>query len=329
MIKRSHVRQFLAVIDTGSFTQAASRLRVTQPTLSLGIKELERLAKARLFVRDRRRVRLTEAGARFLPIARELERSFREADRFGELEAVEWPQVRLGLIRTLSPAMLEAVVAALAGEFTLELIEGTDAELRAALSNGRIHLALGLLRTGEPPDQAEPLWEEPYAMLVSAAHRIARAPLTPPEDLGQEIMIARRSCELLEETSRFFTRHQVRPRFALRSESDERCLRMVAAGIGITTAPLSLAASDTVAARIAGYEYRRTIGLRPERRWRKEAGDRFELALGTMRANLAVLCRSILPAGIALFEEGGDALLRIDFDDVGQGGGPSQSIGLG
>jgi DNA-binding transcriptional LysR family regulator len=329
MIKRSHVRQFLAVTDTGSFTQAASRLRVTQPTLSLGIKELERLAKARLFVRDRRRVRLTEAGARFLPIARELERSFREADRFGEQEAVEWPQLRLGLIRSLAPALLEAVVATLSAEFTIELIEGTDAELRAALSNGRVHLALGLLRDGEPPDQAIALWEEPYAMLVGTAHRIARSPLTPPADLGQEIMIARRSCELLEETSRFFTRHQVRPRFALRSDSDERCLRMVAAGIGITTAPLSLAAADTVPVRIGGYDYRRTVGLRPDRRWRQEAGERFERALGTMRAGLAARCRSALPAGIALFEKRGDALLRIDFDDVGHRGGSGQDIGLG
>lgn len=162
MLKRSHVRQFLAVTDAGSFTQAASRLRVTQPTLSLGIKELERLVRARLFVRDRRRVRLTEAGARFLPIARELERSFREADRFGEQETIEWPQLKMGVIRSLAPAFLEAIVSTLAAEFSIELIEGTDAELRAALSNGRIQLALGLLRPGESEDLAIALLDEPY-----------------------------------------------------------------------------------------------------------------------------------------------------------------------
>lgn len=319
MIKRAHVRQFLAVTDTGSFTQAASRLRVTQPTLSLGIKELERLAKARLFVRDRRRVRLTDAGARFLPIARELERSFREADRFGEAEAVEWPQLRLGIVRSLAPALLEAVVAALAGEFTIELVEGSDAELRAALSNGRIQLALGLLKPGSDEGQAIALLDEPYVMLVGPGHRIAAQPLTPPEELGSEIMIARRSCELLEETSRFFTRHQVRPRFALRSESDERCLRLVSAGIGITTAPLSLATAGTIPVRVAGYDYRRTIGLRVDLRWRQQAAERFERVLGDLRARLAVFARSTLPAGVALVEEGGDAFLRIALDDVGQG----------
>ena len=48
MIKRSHLRQFLAVVDAGSFTQAATRMRLTQPTLSLGIAELERLVGAQL-----------------------------------------------------------------------------------------------------------------------------------------------------------------------------------------------------------------------------------------------------------------------------------------
>ncbi|MFX9089529.1 LysR family transcriptional regulator, partial [Acinetobacter baumannii] len=62
MIKRNHIRHFLAVADAGSFVAAAARLHVTQPTLSAGIAELERLVGSRLFVRDRRHVRLTEAG---------------------------------------------------------------------------------------------------------------------------------------------------------------------------------------------------------------------------------------------------------------------------
>ena len=72
MIKRSHIRQFLAIVEAGSFTQAAARIRVTQPTLSSGIAELERLVGTQLFVRDRKRVRMTESGARLLPIARDL-----------------------------------------------------------------------------------------------------------------------------------------------------------------------------------------------------------------------------------------------------------------
>lgn len=262
MIKRSHLRQFLAVIDAGSFTQAATRMRLTQPTLSLGIAELERLVGAQLIVRDRRHLRLTEAGGRFLPIARDLERKFAEADRFGELRALDWPEVKLGLIKTLPGRAVQALVQALVATCSVELIEGTDSELRAALSDGRITAMIGLLRTGEESESVVALHEEPYTMLVPAGHPLAGRSEVAPEDLAAEVMIARRSCEILDQTSRFFTRHQVRPRFSLRSESDERCLQMVAAGLGITTAPASLQAEGTVPLAVAGYDFRRRLGLR-------------------------------------------------------------------
>ena len=98
-------------------------------------------------------------------------------------------------------------------------------------------------------------------MLVPVGHRLAHAATVGAEDLASEIMIARRSCEVLEDTSRFFTAAGVRPRFGLRSDSDERCLAMVAAGLGITTAPLSLVVPGTVPIDVAGYAFRRTIGL--------------------------------------------------------------------
>jgi len=80
MMKRAHLRQFLALVETGNFTRAAERLGVAQPTLSAAIAELERMAGTRLFVRDRRQVRLTDAGARLVTHARSIEREFRAAE---------------------------------------------------------------------------------------------------------------------------------------------------------------------------------------------------------------------------------------------------------
>lgn len=261
MIKRAHIRQFLAVVEAGSFTQAALRITVTQPTLSAGIAELERQVGTRLFVRNRRRIRLTQAGGKFLPIARELERNFQAADNFAENRAGEWPDLKLGVLRTVAGPVLETCIAAFSHRFELELVEGNEAELRGALANGRIDLALTLLRGGEADARAMPLVEEPYAMLVRPDHPLLASAPVRPEELASETMIARRNCELLDETSRFFTRHRVRPRFALRSSDDDRCIRMVAAGLGITTAPLSFAGEDAVPLAIEGYDYTRTLGI--------------------------------------------------------------------
>ncbi|MDZ3831870.1 MAG: LysR family transcriptional regulator [Sphingopyxis sp.] len=267
MIKRSHIRQFLAVVDAGSFTQAAMRVRVTQPTLSTGIAELERLVGGALFIRSRRQVRLTEAGGRFLPIARELERGFRLADGFGRVGNDDWPSLKLGAIRSVSGVFLQSLVAALTPNYGVELVEGSDSELRAALGSGRVHAALTLLRPDEAGAHVVPLISEPYVMLVGAGHHLARKGEVEPEELAAEIMIARRSCELLDTTSRFFSQRGVRPRFALRSDSDDRCVRMVAAGMGITTAPSSLAIEGTVPVRVVGYDFVRRVGLLIDPAW--------------------------------------------------------------
>lgn len=267
MIKRAHIRQFLAVVDAGSFTQAALRIRVTQPALSTGIAELEKLVGTPLFIRNRRQIRLTEAGGRFLPIARDLERGFRAADNFDREGDRHASELKLGIIRSVPAELLQQVAAALRPGFAIELVENSDSELRAALGSGRISMALVPLRAGERGDHVTPLYEEPLAMFIASDHPLAGRIEVGPEELAAETMIARRSCEFLDATSRFFTRHGVRPRFALRSESDERCLRMVAAGIGITTAPVSLAIDGIVPLKVAGYDFRRELGLMADPAW--------------------------------------------------------------
>ncbi|HWT41830.1 MAG TPA: LysR family transcriptional regulator [Sphingopyxis sp.] len=286
MIKRAHIRQFLAVVDAGSFTQAALRIRVTQPALSTGIADLEKLVGTPLFIRNRRQIRLTEAGGRFLPIARDLERGFRAADSFGRESDHRAAELKLGIIRSAPAELLQAIAAALRPGFAIELVENSDSELRAALGSGRLNMALVPLRTGERGDHILPLYEEPLAMFIASDHPLAGRIEVGPEELAAETMIARRSCEFLDATSRFFTRHGVRPRFALRSESDERCLRMVAAGVGITTAPVSLAIEGIVLLKVTGYDFSRALGLIADPAWSSlpEVEARLAHALETIAA---------------------------------------------
>ncbi|WP_052223485.1 LysR family transcriptional regulator [Novosphingobium malaysiense] len=259
MLKRAHVRQFLAVVDTGSFTHAAARIRLTQPTLSAGIAELERNLGHRVFVRDRKGVHLTETGARLLPIARAIENGFTAIDKIGEDDAEAWPALRLGLLKTLAKPVARRVLSALPD--SLEVIDGSNAELRKALASGRVDMIVTTLARHDRSTNAIPILDEPYEMFVSAAHRLAGTERVSPHQLGGEVMIARRSCEALHETSRFFTRHGIRPRFALRSHDEDLCMQMVALGRGITIAPHSYKAAGIVPVWVEGYEMRRTLGI--------------------------------------------------------------------
>ena len=296
MIKRTHVRQFLAVVDAGTFTAAAARLGVTQPTLSLGVAELERLAGTQLFVREKRRVRLTEAGARFLGLARRTEREFRGIDQFeAGAPAPPAPLLRMGTIRSVASGTLGAIIATLARHFRIDLIEGTDAELRAALDAGRIELALTLYR-GETDGQVPLLPPEPYLLMVGSGHRFAGRTSVAPEDVAGETMIARRSCEVLRETSQFFTARGIRPPFALRSDNDERCLALVAAGAGVTTAPVSLAAPGVVGLTLEGYDFVRTLGLVGEPGWLARHAAIVEKIVEECSAQMPGMVPTIRPA---------------------------------
>lgn len=261
MIKRAHLRQFLALVETGNFTRAAERLGVAQPTLSAAIAELERMAGTLLFQRERRQVRLTEAGAKLVAHARAIEREFRAAEAaFGDAPAPLSP-LRLGVIPSIATTSLARIARTWTEPQAMTLGEATDAELRRKLAEGQIDAIITLLR---PEDVNRPfvvLLEEGYRLLLPEGHALAGAASIDARDVASETMIARRSCEILAETSRWFTQRGVRPPFFLRSSNDDRCLEMVRAGMGVTTAPESLVRKGIVAVPLADYDFRRTLGL--------------------------------------------------------------------
>ena len=285
MLSRTQLRQFLAVVDTGNFTRAASSLNIAQPSLSAGIAELERQLGTRLFVRERRRIGLTPAGNELLPLARSIERSFHRAEtQVGSLPVPLRP-IRLGVLETLPLDWLEATVAGYRGAEPLELVEGSARELQAALASESLDLALTILPPGGKGEGLA-LLEEPYCLALPAAHPLAGEASIAARDVAGETMIARRSCEVLGETSRFFTERGVRPRFALRSPNDERALAMVRAGLGVTVAPRSLGRGGIAMVPLAEFGLTRTVGVVFAPHWAAQFGDHHGLPAiiaGTVR----------------------------------------------
>ena len=273
MLSRTHLRQFLAVVDTGSFTRAAGRINVAQPTLSAGIAELERQLGTRLFIREKRRIRLTEAANRLLPHARSIEREFRMAETSAADLPIPLRPIRLGVLESFPTDRLERAIARYQGEEPVELIEGSERELQVGIANGGIDLALSIVRPQENRFAAYALFEDGYRLALSDRHPLADRIELDPDAVAGERMIARRSCELLGETSRFFTERGIRPPFSLRSANDDRVMAMVAAGLGITVAPESLGRPGVSMPRLAGFDYARTIGLLFGGDWKAHYGD--------------------------------------------------------
>jgi DNA-binding transcriptional LysR family regulator len=263
MIDRYLLRYFLAVVDCGTFSKAALQVNVAQPTLSIGIAKLERLLNAKLFHRSNQRIHLTDAGTRFAVHARRIEREFNLAEA-SVLELDPIIIIRLGVLTTIPTSELAAFVSLTRegnADTHLEIIEDSERNLLQHLARGRVDVALTLIRPDSHRFAGEVLRTEGYSLALPSSHPLAGEDCIPAEAIGDNVMIVRRQCELLSETSRHFTERGIRPFFALRTMNDDRALAMVKAGLGITVMPDSYRLEGVVRPRLAGFNPRREIGL--------------------------------------------------------------------
>lgn len=167
-----HLRYFLAVADTRSFTRAAERLHVTQPTLSHQIKQLESMVGTVLFDRSTKEVELTDAGRLFKPYC---ERVLKEIDAsalaISELEGLMRGTLRMAVFHSFSHSMLPPIMS----EFALRypgvhvisrLVPRLDMERE--LINAELDMAVAYAAGDNDQIVAEPLFEEELVLVVGS-----------------------------------------------------------------------------------------------------------------------------------------------------------------
>jgi DNA-binding transcriptional LysR family regulator len=263
MTDRYMLRYFLAVAEAGNFSRAAKRVGVAQPTLSTGIAKLEAQLGARLFDRDKHSVALTPAGSRFLVRARRIAAEYDAAIQ--DVKQAPEPRVlRVGVLLTVPTAVLETLVARHRGNSAhevLEIVEGSERDLTERLDRGRLDVALTAVRPHHARFRPELLRGERYLMVLPRDHRFADAEFVQAEQLAGDRMVVRRHCEALPEISRFFTDRGVRPRFVLKTTSDQRMLAVVRAGLGIGMMPESFDDPQVRFVRVVDFDLQRELGL--------------------------------------------------------------------
>lgn len=262
MIDLYLLRYFIAVVETGNFTRAAERAFVTQPTLSAGIKKLESQIGQPLFERTNRRVFLTDAGTRFLPRAKAIMHECNLA-----MQAIEGsedkPVLRLGLLMTLAHRRVGEFLMEykkFEPDITIEVFDGTEQELLNRLDERSIDYALSLKRS-DNLEEAIPLRHENYVFILPKDHDLNDQSELSALDLREENMIVRSRCEVLSETSRYFTDSNIRPRLVYRTANDARAVAMVAAGLGGTLVPESFVDDRVTAFKLSGFNNSRELAL--------------------------------------------------------------------
>src|SRR3984885_653111 len=258
-----------ALAQHGHFGRAADACAISQPALSMQIRELEQSLGAALFERGARQVHLTNFGKEFLLRARDILRS---VEALGDVARASRDRLagplRIGVIPAVAPYLLPTII----GNLT-RLYEGLDIHVRETLTpkliqdlaDGRLDTAIVALPVSEPSFTEAALFTEEFVLV------------RPGEDEGKPVPDRKTLREmkllLLEEghcfrdqALAFCNIQSVLTRELLDGSSLSTLVQMVGAGIGVTLIPEMAVALETRSASVSIARFEsprpsRTVGM--------------------------------------------------------------------
>lgn len=282
------LRYFESLARLGHFGRAADDCAVTQPALSMQIRELEDSLGLPLVERGARQVRLTGFGEAFLARAQGILRAVDELDDLARVARDRLSgRLALGVIPTVAPYLLPGLIARMGAAFPaldLQLRETVTPRLITELLDARLDAAIVALPVSEPALAEVPLFSERFVLVRPAAD--AGRPVPGPEGLrAMRLLLLEEGHCFRDQALSFCERgapsglgHPTlpRPREVLDGSSLGTLVQMVGAGIGVTlvpemavpvetrSAPVSVAQfQDPAPMRTIGMVWRRTSPLAP------------------------------------------------------------------
>jgi LysR family hydrogen peroxide-inducible transcriptional activator len=236
------LRYVCAVAETGSFSRAAERCQIAQPSLSQQVLKLEEDLGIRLFDRLGRSICLTEAGQAFIPQARsileqiEVARSsvvYKNTDVRGS--------VSVGVIPTVAPYLMPRYTAAFAKKYPeakLRIVEETTPVLVKNLRDLSIDLAILALPLRHKDLEQFSIHTEPLFVVVPKNHPHAHADSLALNELRGDPFVMLRDGHCFRDLSIAACTHaRITPNIAFESGQFSSLLGMVAAGVGISLVP--------------------------------------------------------------------------------------------
>lgn len=285
-----HLRYFEALAQHGHFGRAAEACSISQPALSLQMKELEQILGTPLIERGARQIRLTATGEAFATRARAILRAIDELADLARASAGPLTgRLRIGVIPTVGPYLLPRVIQMLGARFPdldLRPREAVTGKLVEDLNEGRLDVAIVALPVSEPSLAEHPLFTEEF-VLVRPATDAAR-PVPNPETLRtMRLLLLEEGHCFRDQALSFCKMSAAAPSDLMEGSSLSTLVQMVGAGIGVTLIPQMAVAIETSTApvsvaRLPAPVPERTIGLV----WRKTnpLGQQFTALIDIVKA---------------------------------------------
>ncbi|MBD2836718.1 LysR family transcriptional regulator [Pseudomonas sp. JM0905a] len=287
---------FIAIAETGSFSEAGERLHLTQPAVSKRIASLEQQLSVRLFDRLGREVSLTEAGRALLPRAYQILNvlddtrralSNLSGDISGRLTLAT--SHHIGLHRL--PPLLRAFTRAYP-QVALD-IQFLDSEVAyEEILHGRVELAVITLAPETAlPVQAVPVWNDPLDFVAAPEHPLARDKTIFLPDVARHPAVFPGGNTFTHHiVRRMFEAEGLMPNIAMSTNYMETIKMMVSIGIAWSVLPRTMLDDSVVRLPLQDIQLSRQLGyiLHTERTL-SNAAKAFMALLDAQRDNLAYL----------------------------------------
>ncbi len=228
-----HLRYFLAVAEAGSFSRAANRLGISQPSVSQQMRDLEAGLRVSLFQRRGKRILLTPRGLIFQEHARAI---LRQLENFLQELSSEPGQLRgvlhLGVVPILNVPLVPDLLGLFAADhpgISVIVEEISSTEIETALEEGRMDVGLGFVTRHSPNLRYERLCTDEFALIVSAAHPWSHRRVIPLSELHQQRLLQLPDSFVMRRmTDDVCRNHQIRPRTIAEINAIETLLRSLA-----------------------------------------------------------------------------------------------------
>lgn len=256
------LRVFEAVARHLSFSRAAEELHLTQPAVSMQIKQLEENTGLPLFEQLGKKIFLTEGGREMFHYARAIAQQLAEAEAvLTELKGLKRGKLTISVVSTanyFAPQLL-AIFCRRFENVTLSLNVANREMLLAQLADNEMDMAI----MGQPPLDADieaaPFMENPLVVIASPTHPLAQERHIDPARLADETFIVREpGSGTRGAMERFFAKHKMTLHTGMEMSTTEAIKQAVQAGMGLAlvsrhTIALELETKRLVVLDVAGF----------------------------------------------------------------------------
>ncbi|OWU86404.1 LysR family transcriptional regulator [Oceanicola sp. 22II-s10i] len=268
-VTMKHLRYFEALARHRHFGRAADACSISQPALSVQMKELEGILGAPLIERGPRQIRLSALGEDLAVRARDILRAVDEIEDLARTSRGALSgQLRIGVIPTVAPYLLPALIKDLSDAFPdldIRPRETQTATVIRDLIDGRLDVGIVALPVSEPALREVPLFDEEFILVRPEAD--AGKPPPDPKGLSEmRLLLLEEGHCFRDQALSFCNLSSTPPRDLMEASTLATLVQMVGVGIGVTlipemAVPVEARSAPVSVQRLPEPRPKRTIGM--------------------------------------------------------------------